>query len=116
MTPRAGRGAGVTRLKVVHLVAETPVEPSENHPNCEEVHTASRLDTVKGFSPPPRRIAVPNAYAASTPLSWIRATNVRLSQDAAAVVLFSLLGLTISAAMIGYFPADQFSWIFAHFG
>jgi hypothetical protein len=49
------------------------------------------------------------SYVASTHIS-----PVYVSRDLAAVILFCLLGLTISAAWISYLGADAIGLILAH--
>jgi hypothetical protein len=43
-----------------------------------------------------------------------KASFLHLSPDLAAVILFSLVGLTISAALISYLAADDIGAILAH--
>jgi hypothetical protein len=54
-------------------------------------------------------IPVQTSYVASTHIS-----PLHLSRDLAAVMLFCLLGLTISAAWISYLGADAIGLILAH--
>jgi hypothetical protein len=52
---------------------------------------------------------VQSTYVAST-----RISPLHLSRDLAAVILFCLLGLAISAALISYLGADEIGSILAH--
>jgi hypothetical protein len=38
----------------------------------------------------------------------------QISANLHAVLLFCLLGLTVSLALVGYFGVESFSWILAH--
>jgi hypothetical protein len=52
---------------------------------------------------------VQSSYAATTNVS-----PLHLSRDLAAVIIFCLLGLTISVALISYLGVDEIGSILAH--
>ena len=57
-----------------------------------------------------------SSYIAATKAPSARASWLHLSPDLATVILFSLIGLTISATVLTSFAADDLGWLLANFG
>jgi hypothetical protein len=76
---------------------------------CEAHHTGRPLLAVAVGDGSKEGIPMQTSYVASTHIS-----PVYVSRDLAAVILFCLLGLTISAAWISYLGADAIGLILAH--
>jgi hypothetical protein len=56
-----------------------------------------------------------SAYLSSTDNPVRRGFALHLSPDVAAVILFSLVGLTVSAAVMTCMDADSFAWLLGAF-